>query len=60
MLQDTTKFWLHDIKPNTEYFVQVQAVAQFGSKKLYSKKSSIVFSTANYTKSNFLILPLHF
>lgn len=45
-----TNFWLHNLEPVTEYFLQVRAQASYGKKKLLGKKASIVFQTTNQSR----------
>lgn len=46
--QNTVYFWLRDLEPNTEYFIQVQAYTKFGRQKLAGEKASMFFKTPNH------------
>ncbi|XP_049946423.1 anosmin-1 [Schistocerca serialis cubense] len=43
--RDVTRFCLRDLLPGSLYFVQVQALAQFGSERLKSEKAAIFLNT---------------
>lgn len=52
MFQDQTKFELKNLQANSLYFLQVQALAQFGKEKLKGEKAQLVLNTTNYTNGN--------
>lgn len=48
MFQNIMKFALKHLEPESHYFLQVQAFAQFGHERLKGEKESIVFNTSDY------------
>ncbi|KAJ8915194.1 hypothetical protein NQ315_015417 [Exocentrus adspersus] len=56
--RDQTHFLLQKLQPNSQYFLQVQALVQFGKERLKGEKSGLVLNTTNYTNvsDNALIL----
>ncbi|XP_068910205.1 anosmin-1 isoform X3 [Tenebrio molitor] len=47
--KDRTRFLLEDLQPNSLYFLQIQALVQFGKNRLKGQKSGLVLNTTNYT-----------
>ncbi|KAJ8956788.1 hypothetical protein NQ314_006664 [Rhamnusium bicolor] len=47
--RDQTHFLLQNLQPNSLYFLQVQALVQFGKERLKGEKSGLVLNTTNYT-----------
>ncbi|XP_076647562.1 anosmin-1 Kallmann syndrome 1 isoform X1 [Halictus rubicundus] len=48
ILKDKTCYELKDLELNYQYFLQVQAVALYGGRRLVSRKSSKVFNSTDY------------
>ncbi|XP_077285374.1 anosmin-1-like [Arctopsyche grandis] len=53
--KDQTYFEIKGLEPRSQYFLQVQAISQFGAIRLKSEKSAIVINTTNY--SNDSVIP---
>ncbi|XP_065170548.1 anosmin-1 [Atheta coriaria] len=49
VLGDVNKYVIQDLEPNSMYFIQVQAITQFGQDILRGEKSGYVLNTTNYT-----------
>lgn len=47
--KDQTKFELKNLQANSLYFLQVQALAQFGKERLKGEKAALVLNTTNHT-----------
>ncbi|KAJ9575486.1 hypothetical protein L9F63_007644 [Diploptera punctata] len=47
-LQDVLKFSLKHLEPESLYFLQVQALSQFGRERLKGEKAAIFLNTADY------------
>lgn len=47
--QDHTKFLLRELQPNSLYFLQIQALVQYGKVRLRGEKSGLILNTTNYT-----------
>ncbi|XP_075209815.1 anosmin-1-like [Lycorma delicatula] len=45
---DKTSFILKKLKPNAEYFLQVEAYSQFGKERLKGEKGNLAFNTTDY------------
>jgi len=48
MFQNIMKFALKHLEPDSQYFLQVQAFAQFGHERLKGDKANIIFNTSDY------------
>jgi hypothetical protein len=48
MFQDVMKFALKNLEPDSLYFLQVQALAQFGRERLKGEKAAIFLNTADH------------
>lgn len=51
--QDVTRFDLKNLQPNSLYFLQVQALAQFGKERLKGEKAALVLNTTNHTNGKY-------
>ncbi|KAJ8980792.1 hypothetical protein NQ317_004794, partial [Molorchus minor] len=47
--REQTHFLLHNLQPDSLYFLQVQALVQYGKDRLKGEKSGLVLNTTNYT-----------
>ncbi|CAK9797747.1 ANOS1 [Anthophora plagiata] len=48
VLKDKACYELKNLEPNCQYFLQVQAVALYGNRRLTSRKASKVFNSTDY------------
>jgi len=48
MFQNIMKFALKHLEPESQYFLQVQAFAQFGHERLKGDMANIIFNTSDY------------
>ncbi|XP_011881998.1 PREDICTED: anosmin-1 isoform X1 [Vollenhovia emeryi] len=48
ILKDKTCYELKNLEPKCQYFLQVQAVAMYGGRRLTSRKASKVFNSTDY------------
>ncbi|XP_044258305.1 anosmin-1 isoform X2 [Tribolium madens] len=46
--KEQTRFLLQNLQPNSLYFLQIQALAQYGKSRLKGEKSGLVLNTTNY------------
>ncbi|KYB29099.1 anosmin-1 [Tribolium castaneum] len=46
--KEETTFLLQNLQPNSLYFLQIQALAQYGNSRLKGEKSGLVLNTTNY------------
>ncbi|XP_063930642.1 anosmin-1 [Zophobas morio] len=46
--KEQTRFLLQDLQPNSLYFLQIQALVQYGKKRLKSQKSALILNTTDY------------
>ncbi|KAL3278358.1 hypothetical protein HHI36_013688 [Cryptolaemus montrouzieri] len=57
---DQTNFLLHNLQPNSLYFLQVQALVQFGNERLKGDKSGYILNTTSYNNfTNNDVVPLN-
>nr|CAH7746723.1 unnamed protein product [Callosobruchus chinensis] len=50
--KDKTYFVLRDLQPNSQYFLQVQALVSFGDERIKSEKSGLVLNTTEYINAS--------
>jgi len=54
-LQDVLKFSLKHLEPESLYFLQVQALSQFGRERLKGEKAAIFLNTADHKNGKFIV-----
>ncbi|XP_044757582.1 anosmin-1 [Coccinella septempunctata] len=58
--RDQTNFFLNDLQPNSLYFLQIQALVQFGNERLKGEKSGYILNTTSFNNfTNNEIVPLN-